>query len=113
MDITPKSTDVYNFSPVSIVNNSANTITGFIFASPCTSFMADTNVKITAGTITVSSYLLKGVKNGTSWTLNTVDLVGPIQGTWSINSVSGQLTYTTVNIPSFVDGNITFRAFTL
>ena len=31
----------------------------------------------------------------------------------ALNSVSGQLTYTTVNIPSFVDGNITFRAFTL
>jgi hypothetical protein len=115
VDVSPSLGDISREIQFKAANNisSALPITGFAFNnSVVRSFDAIVSVTIYAGgNSSYAYYNLKGVQKSGNWVLNS-SFVGDITGfTFSIDN-SGQIHYTSTNVPSYVESYVNFRALT-
>jgi hypothetical protein len=117
VNMTPSPEDIFNERFFSINNNQSIplNITNFLFTGTITRFFHSFVSVFVNTTFTEldSTYELKGVKNSSSgWILNTTFIGDKISIQFYINT-SGQIQYTTGNIPNWISGNIKFRALTI
>jgi hypothetical protein len=86
----------------------ATAVTGLSFASAAqVAFTANIAVSISATTSLFSQYILEGIQTSSGWNMS-VSSVGDTTGiTFTINSSTGQVNYTSTNITGFVSS--TFR----
>lgn len=117
IDMTPSTGDLFRerifslnnniITPVNITEFSfGNTVSRYFFAFAC--------IKITTSTDELfAGYDLKGVRsNSKGWILNYNFIGDKINIKFSITS-TGQLQYTTANIPNWISGNIQWRALSI
>jgi hypothetical protein len=115
VDISPSMGDISRERYFQAQNNvtTASVITGFAFNNAIVrAFDAVVSVTIIdGGSNKYAYYNLKGVQKASNWVLNS-SYVGDSTGfTFSIDN-SGQIKYTSTNIPNYVYSHVNFRALT-
>jgi len=115
VDVSPSMGDISRERYFQAQNNvtSASVITGFAFNnSVVRAFDAVVSVTILdEGSNKYAYYNLKGVQKSSNWVLNS-SYVGDVTGfTFSIDN-SGQIKYTSTNVPGYLSSYVNFRALT-
>jgi len=115
VDVSPSMGDISRERYFQAQNNvtSASIITGFAFNnSVVRAFDAVVSVTILdEGSNKYAYYNLKGVQKSSNWVLNS-SYVGDVTGfTFSIDN-SGQIKYTSTNVPGYLSSYVNFRALT-
>ncbi len=114
VDITPSSGDI-NQQEFLANNNQVIPvdITNFAFNDEVKSFMGMVCVTIETNDIILDSlYELKGIHKRTGWYMHT-NFIGDDTGILFVMNTSGQVKYTSRNIPNWVSTIMKFRATTL
>jgi len=95
-----------------LANNNQSTpapITGLLFSNPISAFETLLSISIIASPNLFSLYTIQGVKLDSSWVINFKS-VGEITGiVFSIES-TGQVMYTSSNLPGFTSNTMKFKS---
>lgn len=109
-----KSAGDINETSFALANNVlvAASITGFAFSNAAVrSFQAIVSVAIDGTSDLFEEFQLEGIQKGTDWII-TYGSTGDESGVEFDINASGQVTYTSSDVPGFVSGTLKFRAIT-
>lgn len=114
VDITPSQNDISTETTFYALNNQnvPQNITKFAFSTPTKSFSGITCVTVeTASDSYDCLFDIKGIRKNSGWTLYSSNVGDDVGINFSISS-TGQVQYTSTNIPGWISTTMKFRALT-